>query len=65
MTLPGTQIKGDRLALLCERLAIPLATVHRAFVEGAEIIITGRPDRQHNCDMMGCGQAHVIRRITR
>ena len=59
----GTRIEGDQLALLCAQHGIPISYVHHAYDHGTEIIIVGEPRGEHDCEAMGCGQEHVIRRV--
>jgi hypothetical protein len=61
----GKRIDGDQLALRCSRHGIPIAYVQHAYDHGAEIIFVGEPTVEHSCDAMGCGQAHVIGRISK
>lgn len=58
----GRRIEGDQLALLCERYGVK---AERVYEHGAELLFIGEPDAGHDCKVMGCGQMHVVRRITR
>jgi len=59
----GTRIDGDQLALLCFQHGIQIGYVHHAYDHGPEIIVTGEPRGEHDCEAMGCGQGHVIQRV--
>lgn len=59
----GKRIDGDQLALLCFRAGLHAADVSAAYDHGPEIIVIGIPRGEHDCEAMGCGQEHVVRRI--
>lgn len=59
----GKRFDGDQLAQLCARFDVPAAGIARAYDHGPEIIFVGDPAGDHDCDVMGCGQMHVVRRI--
>ena len=58
----------------CNRLGVPegfkLVNAHEVWVGHGLLVVTGVPEEEldegnlkHNCDAMGCGQAHVLYKV--